>query len=115
MRNTIRNVTTVVPVLMTNCHVSEKRKTGPVMHQTKITSNAMMKAVDVPVALVALYENPSRISLSAFLFFLTIVLPPKFLLANAVYDSLPVNPGPQRGQPTWGGAVLESQVQSGKA
>ena len=28
MRNTIRNVTMVVPVLMTSCHVSEKPKSG---------------------------------------------------------------------------------------
>ena len=30
IRNTIRNVTIVVPVLMTSCHVSEKPKIGPV-------------------------------------------------------------------------------------
>src|SRR4051812_44700007 len=29
IRNTIRNVTIVVPVLMTSCHVSEKPKNGP--------------------------------------------------------------------------------------
>ena len=30
IRNTIRNVTIVVPVLMTSCHVSEKPNSGPV-------------------------------------------------------------------------------------
>ena len=30
IRNTIRNVTIVVPVLMTSCHVSENPNSGPV-------------------------------------------------------------------------------------
>jgi hypothetical protein len=53
MRNTIRNVTIVVPVLMTSCHVSENPKIGPVMAQMTITPTARTKAMDVPVALVA--------------------------------------------------------------
>ena len=34
IRNTIRNVTMVVPVLMTSCHVSEKPKNGRSAHIT---------------------------------------------------------------------------------
>ena len=34
IRNTIRNVTIVVPVLMTSCHVSLKPNSGPVTAQT---------------------------------------------------------------------------------
>jgi hypothetical protein len=44
IRNTIRNVTTVVPVLMTSCHVSLKAKSGPVMIQTRMTATARPKA-----------------------------------------------------------------------
>jgi hypothetical protein len=42
----------VVPVFITNCHVSEKRKIGPVMAQITMTNKAMVKAVEVPTALV---------------------------------------------------------------
>src|SRR5262252_4342206 len=50
MRKTIKNVTIVVPVLMTNCHVSLKPKTGPVPAQTTITMTATRKATGRPVA-----------------------------------------------------------------
>src|SRR5215468_3535579 len=50
MRKTIKNVTIVVPVLMTNCHVSLKPKTGPVPAQTMITVTATRKATGRPVA-----------------------------------------------------------------
>jgi hypothetical protein len=50
MRNTMRNVTIVVPVLITSCQVSEKRKIGPVSAQTKTTRNARRKADAVPVS-----------------------------------------------------------------
>src|SRR5262247_1478457 len=50
MRKTIKNVTIVVPVLMTNCHVSLKPKTGPVPAQTTITVTATRKATGRPVA-----------------------------------------------------------------
>ena len=43
IRNTIKKVTIVVPVLMTNCHVSENWKTGPVIAQATIDPNAMAK------------------------------------------------------------------------
>src|SRR5262245_64952485 len=46
----MRNVTIVVPVLMTNCHVSLKPKTGPVPAQTMITVTATRKATGRPVA-----------------------------------------------------------------
>src|SRR5206468_4331665 len=51
MRNTIRKVTMVVPVLMTSCQVSLKPKIGPVMAQMAITSTARVKVSGRPVAL----------------------------------------------------------------
>ena len=38
IKNTMRKVTMVVPVLMTSCHVSEKWKMGPVTAQPRMTS-----------------------------------------------------------------------------
>src|SRR6266850_4134718 len=75
MRKTIKKVTTVVPVLTTNCHVSEKRNRGPVSNQTMMTAKAMMKAADVPVALVALIDNRSSCWLSLLVFFRTMAEP----------------------------------------
>jgi phosphoribosylpyrophosphate synthetase len=60
MRNTIRKVTTVVPVLMTSCQVSEYLKTGPVTSQMIITLMAMINAAELPVAAVAQLENRSK-------------------------------------------------------
>src|SRR5689334_16405139 len=48
IRNTIRKVTMVVPVLITSCHVSEKWKIGPVTIQTRITSTASPNAHELP-------------------------------------------------------------------
>ena len=39
----------VVPVLMTNCHVSLKLNSGPVMIQTTMTPTAMVKTGGLPV------------------------------------------------------------------
>jgi len=47
----------VVPVFITNCHVSEKLKIGPVMPQIRITKKAIIKAQGVPVALVTIVEK----------------------------------------------------------
>src|SRR3984885_7184980 len=44
MRKTIRNVTMVVPVLITSCQVSEKWNAYPEAPQTKMTSTAQEKA-----------------------------------------------------------------------
>src|ERR1044072_1907248 len=63
----------VVPVLMTNCHVSEKLKSGPLTIQITITSKASMKAVEVPVASVALREKRSSSWPSPFFFFPDII------------------------------------------
>ena len=41
IRNTIRNVTMVVPVLMTSCQVSLKPNNGPDTSQTTINPAAM--------------------------------------------------------------------------
>ena len=43
MRNTIRNVTIVVVVLITNCQVSLKPNSGPVTSQPRISTTANVK------------------------------------------------------------------------
>src|SRR5919199_3531984 len=48
IRNTIRKVTIVVPVLITNCQVSENPNTGPVTAHTMSTSAARQKAQELP-------------------------------------------------------------------
>src|SRR5215831_15980391 len=48
MRNTIRKVTTVVPVLITSCHESLKWNSGPVTAQAATTSTASANASGVP-------------------------------------------------------------------
>src|SRR2546426_5089963 len=50
MRNTIRNVITVVAVLMMSCQVSLKPKIGPVIAHAAITNTATVKASGLPVA-----------------------------------------------------------------
>src|SRR5437667_11041189 len=50
MRNTIRNVITVVAVLMMSCQVSLKPKIGPVIAHAAITNTASVKASGLPVA-----------------------------------------------------------------
>ena len=64
----------VVPVLITNCQVLEKLKTGPVITHAMITANAIMKAVELPVALVTLAENFSNNTENLFLTFITMNL-----------------------------------------
>ena len=59
MRNTIRKVTMVVPVLMTSCQVSEKWNNGPVKPQTTMIPTAKMKACVLPAASVAKREKRS--------------------------------------------------------
>ena len=49
-QKTIRKVTIVVPVLMTNCQVSLKLNIGPVTPQTIMIKAAMMNAAGWPVA-----------------------------------------------------------------
>ena len=48
MANTMRNVTIVVPVLITSCQVSEKPKSGPMAAQTMTTSAAAPIVQGVP-------------------------------------------------------------------
>jgi len=57
MRNTIKNVTIVVPVLITSCHVSEKPKSGPKMSQTSTVAQANKRAGVLPVQQVAVRAN----------------------------------------------------------
>ena len=47
----------VVPVLITNCHVSEKLNMGPEMAHTIIMKKAIMNAQGLPVALVTFAAN----------------------------------------------------------
>jgi hypothetical protein len=48
MRKTMRKVTIVVPVLITNCQVSDHLKRGPVTAQTMIVANAVPKPQLLP-------------------------------------------------------------------
>src|SRR4051794_24737176 len=60
IRNTIRNVTIVVLVLITSCHVSENANTGPSSAHITTTPSAIPNAVVVPVNLVIVVEKPSN-------------------------------------------------------
>src|SRR6478672_3066530 len=57
MRKTIKKVTIVVLVLMTNCHVSEKLNSGPVIPHARITRTASTNAHGEPVAVAAPAAN----------------------------------------------------------
>ena len=48
LRNTIRNVTIVVAVFMTSCHVSLKLKIGPVINHTAMRPTAREKMIGRP-------------------------------------------------------------------
>src|SRR6478736_3830176 len=50
MRKTIRNVTMVVPVLITSCQVSEKWKNGPVTIHTRTVPRARAKTQARPAS-----------------------------------------------------------------
>src|SRR6185503_2792756 len=52
-RNTMRNVTMVVPVLITSCQVSEKPNSGPVAAQTSTVAQAAKNAVGDPARVEA--------------------------------------------------------------
>jgi hypothetical protein len=67
MRNTTRKVTTDVPVLITNCHVSENPNNGPVSPQIIIIIIAIIKANGLPVPLVTAWENLLKNLLNRFL------------------------------------------------
>jgi len=57
IRNTIRNVTIVVAVLMTSCHVVEKRRAGPRIAQTAIVATAAANAHGDPTAADVRWAN----------------------------------------------------------
>jgi hypothetical protein len=59
IKNTIKNVTMVVLVLMTSCQVSEYPKMGPHAIQIRITATAIPNAQELPVQRVALREKLS--------------------------------------------------------
>jgi hypothetical protein len=65
MTNTIRNVTIVVAVLITSCHVSEKPNSGPVISHVTMTTAARSSANGEPAAFVtraASRRNESRMA-----------------------------------------------------
>jgi hypothetical protein len=65
MRNTTKNVTTEVPVLITNCHVSEYRKSQPVDAQMIVTAMPAKNAQGEPTmsaATRAHFRNASFIT-----------------------------------------------------
>src|SRR5437762_2277899 len=57
MRNTIKNVMMVVPVLMTSCQVLLKWKIGPVTAQRATTPSAARNACGRPVARAVALEQ----------------------------------------------------------
>src|SRR5689334_8228176 len=67
MMNTIRNVTIVVPVLITSCQVLEKPRSGPVQAQTTRTATAATKTQGWPntfaVREVNLVKKPTLLPL----------------------------------------------------
>jgi hypothetical protein len=73
IKNTIRKVTIVVPVLITSCHVSEKPKSGPLTAHTMTTPAATIKVDARPAASdVLLARSPKNLdtlegSLACFL------------------------------------------------
>ena len=56
----MRKVIMVVPVLMTNCQVSEYSKTGPVINQIRIVIMAITNAVELPACRVVHRAMPSH-------------------------------------------------------
>src|SRR5687767_5461908 len=77
MRKTIRNVTIVVPVLITSCHVLEKPNRGPLAAQSTTTATASIKPLPLPTKSVTRVAATSAIfprfregfvTLSAFCF-----------------------------------------------
>src|SRR5262245_61062355 len=57
MRNTIRNVTMVVLVLITSCQVSLKWKSGPLIPQTTIKVHAAANVSGRPAACAVAWAN----------------------------------------------------------
>lgn len=60
MRNTIKKVMMVVPVLITSCQVLEKLNSGPVSSQMIMTTRAMINAGVLPALLVTADESFSK-------------------------------------------------------
>jgi hypothetical protein len=57
MRNTIRKVIIVVPVLITSCQVSENWKSGPVNAQARITATAKINTSGEPTIMDVFVAN----------------------------------------------------------
>ena len=57
MRNTIRKVTIVVAVFITNCHVSLNPNNGPVITHARTTTTAIIKVTGLPVIRAVHFAN----------------------------------------------------------
>src|SRR3954452_7461857 len=94
----MRKVTIVVPVLMTNCQVSENWKSGPLMPHATTTPAANRKVEARPAASeVLLAKSPKNFEIRDGSFFMTqpstnhnVVWGPKFRVRNR--HTLPANP-----------------------
>ena len=60
MMNTIRKVSTVVPVLMTSCHPLEKWNSGPEIAQAIVTATAARNTTERPVHVATLEAKRSK-------------------------------------------------------
>lgn len=67
MRNTIKNVTMVVPVLMISCQVSDHANMGPLMPQTMMTPKARQKVEARPACPAVHCASLSNRSLNVML------------------------------------------------
>ena len=56
MRNTIRNVTIVVPVLMTSCQVSENANIGPLAAHAITIRQQIRNVIGAPAARATAFE-----------------------------------------------------------
>src|SRR5690242_16947582 len=63
IRNTMRNVTIVVLVLMMSCQVSDHPKKGPLTSQTRISTQAAMKVTGLPARSEIFRENAANLSI----------------------------------------------------
>jgi hypothetical protein len=71
----------VVPVLITNCQVSEKSKIGPEIPQTNTMPKAVKKAAELPVQEVMVVATRSKKLSFSLLFFFILVF--AYMLCNS--------------------------------
>src|SRR5687767_6469187 len=88
IRNTMRKVTIVVPVLITNCHVSEKPKRGPVVAQSRMIATAAAKVEGLPLMTDADLANREKYEICCTIARLTSIYYFSDDLADAVHMAL---------------------------